>query len=135
MRVRIYSYKFIHKGRWCYIYIMTTIENFCNICLEEITGEYDKCIYCVDGAICNDCILKYCPAGFSTTDNLNECKCPVCRLVNWKWIKDEMLMCMFEEIYNDDNYHTDRKQKLYDIVINNSPDYDVEHWRRWQQEV
>jgi len=117
----------------------------CNICLEELTGRWlwrargVRCMYCVDGAICSGCVPKYCPRGFSYTKLLNKCKCPVCRQVNWKWIKDEILICMFEDIHNKREWararrHTDRKDKLYDIVINNCPDYDVEEWRSWRDD-
>ena len=46
---------------------------------------------------------------------------------------------MFEDIHNKREWdrarrHTDRKHKLYDIVINNCPDYDVEEWRSWRDD-
>ena len=91
----------------------------CPICLEELKGRGDvKCNLCVDGAICRTCVIQYCPSGFSTTSNLNECKCPVCRQVNWKWIKNEMLLCMFDQIDNDL-----WGDKLYKLVVHNCPLY------------
>jgi hypothetical protein len=86
----------------------------CPICLEELKGRGDvKCNLCVDGAICEDCIIEYCPSGFSYTSNLDKCKCPVCRQVNWKWIKDEMLLNMIDDIYDTNLILS---PKLYKIV-------------------
>lgn len=93
----------------------------CPICLEELKGRGNvKCNLCVDGAICYDCVIEYCPSGFAYTSNLNECKCPVCRQVIWKWIKDEILFCMFDQIDMGNDFWGD---KLYKLVIHNCPDY------------
>ena len=88
----------------------------CPICL---TNEIRyKCNDCVDGGVCHECSASYCSSGWSYTTNLNECKCPVCRQTQYKWIYSE---CVYMMVYDvaDELQRRRETRDVYKIIERN----------------
>lgn len=87
------------------------MTNQCVICFE---GEIDfKCSFCHDGGFCMDCVSHISPQGFAYSGDDSETKCPCCRQKNFKWIYDEMLSMMVEDIaYND--FYNEKCFKIFE---------------------
>jgi trehalose-6-phosphate synthase len=105
----------------------------CPICLEEKELHY-KCDTCADGGFCNDCGYKVSASGFSFAPNLNttrrEIKCPCCRTENWKWVWDEFVGMMEDDI---PQYHCHKKACR--VFIRNQYDDPKELHEYWLEEV
>ena len=93
---------------------MLTAENFtCPICYKNKSRRMWKCSDCIEGGICYECVVHYCPSGFSFTDDINEVhhevKCPICRATQFKWIFDELIQTFLHDI---DGYEAETPLEL-----------------------
>ena len=83
----------------------------CPACLEDkdiSKKEYFvKCSTCVDGGYCVDCwfrkIQPNCGLAYETDPDTikNAIKCPCCRTTNWRWVYDEPMFLLEQDVEGD----------------------------------
>ncbi len=68
----------------------------CPICYGP--NNYVKCNDCVDGGVCVECVREYCPVGFCYTSKKDQTRCPVCRTIQYKWIYEECISNIVQDM-------------------------------------
>ena len=82
----------------------------CVICFEETDDIKFKCIDCNSGVVCENCVNVMYPTksrGYGVGYNINtqKYKCPICRVIQYKWIYNFLISTMNNEINDNMAYH------------------------------